>query len=195
MKQAYSGNQCMNTFHGHSVRLHRSLYKMNTQDHNIIHLKHQGRQRMRQRQQKSSRPQSPGWTLVELMISLALMSVLAALALPTYQQQQRQARRGDGQAALVQLQMDQARWRSAHDSHADTLSALGWASDRSPQGHYQITLTEANAEGYTALAVALGSQTADHECSPLRLTWQGSATALFSAGEHTDSDPARCWRR
>ena len=136
-----------------------------------------------------------GWTLAELLISLALMSVLAALALPTYQQQQRQARRSDGQAALVQLQMDQARWRSAHDSHADTLSALGWANDQSPQRHYQITLSESNAEGYTALAVALGGQAADRECTPLRLRWQGTATALFSAGEHTESDPARCWRR
>jgi type IV pilus assembly protein PilE len=39
---------------------------------------------------------SQGWTLAELLISLALMSVLAALALPAYQQQQRQARRTDG---------------------------------------------------------------------------------------------------
>lgn len=174
------------------------LYKLNTEDHNWIELKHQGRQRMAQPKANPNTRPSPrhqGWTLAELLISLALMSVLAAIALPAYQQQQRQARRSDGQAALVQLQMDQARWRSAHDSHADTLSALGWANDRSPQGHYQITLTEANAEGYTALAVALGGQAADRECTPLRLRWQGSATALFSAGEHTDSDPARCWRR
>lgn len=96
-----------------------------------------------------------GWTLTELLISLALMSVLAALALPAYQQQQRQARRGDGQAALLQLQMEQARWRSAHDSHTDTLGALGWNSDRSPQGHYQINITEATADSYTLEAVAL----------------------------------------
>lgn len=145
--------------------------------------------------QTSRSARNQGWTLAELLISLALMSVLAAIALPAYLQQQRQARRSDGQAALVQLQMDQARWRSTHDSHADTLSALGWPSDRSPQGHYQITLTEATAEGYTALAVALGGQAADRDCTPLRLRWQGTATAVFSAGEHTDSDPARCWRR
>lgn len=136
-----------------------------------------------------------GLTLAELMISLALMSVLAALALPTYQQQQRQARRGDGQAALLQLQLDQTRWRSAHDSHAHTLADLGWASDRSPQGHYQISLTEASAEGFKAVAVGLSGQAADRDCNPLRLTWQDSATVLLGGGEHTDSDPARCWRR
>lgn len=138
---------------------------------------------------------SKGWTLAELLISLALMSVLAALALPAYQQQQRQARRTDGQAALLQLQMEQARWRGTHESYADSLTALGWASDRSPLGHYQITLSDATADGYSAQAVGLVGQAADRDCSPLRLSWQGTATAIFGAGEHPDSDPARCWRR
>jgi type IV pilus assembly protein PilE len=133
--------------------------------------------------------------LAELLIVVALMGLLGALALPTYQQQQRQARRSDGQAALLQLQLDQARWRSTHDSHADNLSALGWTSDRSPLGHYQITLTEASAEGYAAQAIALNNQAADRDCTPMRLSWQGSATAVFGAGEHLDSDPHRCWRR
>lgn len=136
-----------------------------------------------------------GWTLAELLIGLALLSVLAALALPTYQQQQRQARRIDGQAALLQLQTDQARWRSTHDSHAESLAELGWASDRSPQGHYQISLGEATADGFSALATGLGGQAADRDCNPLRLTWQGSATVLLGAGPQANSDPARCWRR
>jgi type IV pilus assembly protein PilE len=140
-------------------------------------------------------PNSRGWTLAELLIVVALMGLLGALALPSYQQQQRQARRSDGQAALLQLQLDQARWRSTHDSHADNLSALGWTTDRSPLGHYQITLTEVSAEGYAAQAIALNNQAADRDCTPMRLSWQGSATAVFGAGEHPDSDPHRCWRR
>lgn len=136
-----------------------------------------------------------GWTLTELLISLALMGTLAALALPAYQQQQRQARRSDAQAALQQLQMDQARWRSQHDTYADSLTALGWTSDLSPRGQYRISIPQADAEGYTLEALPLGGQAADRDCSPLRLTWRGSATATFSAGEHAGSDPQRCWRQ
>lgn len=136
-----------------------------------------------------------GWTLAELMMALAVMGVLATLAVPSYLQQQRNARRSDGHAALVQLQVDQARWRSSHDSYADTLSALGWATDRSGQGHYQISLINVDADGYTALATASGGQALDHDCTPLRLTWSGTASAVFGAGDHVDSDPRRCWRR
>ena len=136
-----------------------------------------------------------GWTLSELLVSLALMATLASLALPAYLQQQRQARRSDALVALQQLQMDQARWRSQHDSYADSLSALGWASDLSPRGQYQISIPQADAEGYTLEAQPLGAQAADRDCRPLRLTWRGGATATLGAGEHADSDPDHCWRQ
>ena len=148
-----------------------------------------------QRHCKASPLHETGWTLTELLISLALMGTLAALALPAYQQQQRQARRSDGQLALQQLQMDQARWRDAHETYADSLSALGWRTERSPGGHYAIRIAHADAEGYTLEAWPTGSQAADQACSPLRLTGRGNASPTFSAGEHTDSDPLRCWRQ
>ena len=136
-----------------------------------------------------------GWTLTELLICLALMGTLAALALPVHLQQQRQARRSDAQVALQLLQMDQARWRGQHERYSDSLTALGWASDLSPRGHYQISIPQADAEGYTLEATPLGAQAADRTCSPLRLRWRGSASATFSAGPYPDSDPERCWRQ
>ncbi len=143
----------------------------------------------------SSSARTPGWTLTELLICLAVMSTLAALALPAYQQQQRQARRSDAQVALQQLQMDQARWRTQHDTYADSLSALDWGSDQSPRGLYRLSIAQADAEGYTLEAWPVGAQAADRDCSPLRLTWRGSATTTLSAGQHPDSDPDRCWRQ
>ena len=138
---------------------------------------------------------SRGWTLTEMLVCLALLGILAALALPAYQEQQQLARRSDGQAALLQLQTDQARWRSMHDGHAQTLTALGWTSELSPLGHYRIRLIESTADTYTAQAVAVGAQAADHACTPLQLRWHGSAHVVLGAGASPESDVARCWRR
>jgi type IV pilus assembly protein PilE len=136
-----------------------------------------------------------GWTLSELLISLSLMSVLAAVALPAYQQQQRQTRRSDAQLALQQLQFDQSQWRSTHEAYAASLTALGRAHNLSPQGHYQINITQSSAQSYTLEAHAQGGQVHDQNCTPMRLTWQESATVVLSAGSNPSSDPDRCWRQ
>ena len=126
---------------------------------------------------------------------VAIAGILAALAVPGYQQQQRQAKRGDARAALQQLQFDQARYRGSHPGFATELSELGWRTDFSPQGHYRLRMTQASAEGYVAEATAVGSQAADSACNPMRLAWRDTATVILSSGNDLDNDPAQCWRQ
>lgn len=136
-----------------------------------------------------------GWTLSELLISLALMAVLTAVALPAYHGQQKQARRSDAQSALQQLQLVQARWRGMHSSHASELSSLGWPSERSPGGHYRIVIEDATPEGYTLVATPIGAQASDSACNPMRLQMQHTASVVLSSGANRSADPARCWRQ
>lgn len=136
-----------------------------------------------------------GWTLSELLVSLALMAVLAAVALPAFQAQQRQARRSDAQSALQQLQLAQARWRGTQSSHAADLASLGWAGDLSPGGHYRLAIADADSEGYSLIATPIGAQARDSTCAPMRLQLRHMATVVFSSGADLASDPARCWRQ
>ena len=136
-----------------------------------------------------------GWTLSELLVSLALMAVLAAVALPTFQAQQRQARRSDAQSALQQLQLAQARWRGTQSSHATDLASLGWAGDLSPGGHYRLAISDADSEGYSLIATPIGAQARDSACAPMRLQLRHMATVVFSSGADLASDPGRCWRQ
>lgn len=136
----------------------------------------------------------PGFTLIELLVTLALLGVLASLALPAYQAQQRQARRSDAQAALLQLQVDQSRWRHAQGRFASSLAELGWSTDRSPLGHYQLVLLDASSDSYVAEARPQGAQAQDIACNPMRLAWRDLATVVHSSGTSMDSDPGRCWR-
>ncbi len=135
-----------------------------------------------------------GWTLSEMMIALALMAILSALALPSYNSQQRQARRADARQALQQVQLEQARWRGQHEQHAEQLSSLGWISDRSALGHYQIAIEEASSQGYTVKATPVGSQARDEPCNPMRLQLVDSALLVLSSGADSQTDSAKCWR-
>lgn len=137
---------------------------------------------------------SGGWTLSELMVCLALMAILAALAMPSYNAQQRQGRRADARQALLQVQLEQARWRGQHEQHADQLSTLGWPHDHSALGHYQIAIEEASATGYTLVATARGTQSQDTRCKSMRLQLQDSASVILSSGTDMNADTARCWQ-
>ena len=134
-----------------------------------------------------------GWTLTELLVVLAILGILTALAVPHYQQQQRQARRSDARAALQQLLLDQARYRSSHDRFATQLSELGWVSERSAQGHYRLSIVQADTQSHVLEASPTCTQAADTACTPLRLRWQQAATVVQSSGASQDSDPAHCW--
>jgi type IV pilus assembly protein PilE len=147
------------------------------------------------RQTTGAAAQTSGWTLSELLVSLALMAVLSAVALPAFQSQQRQARRSDAQSTLQQLQLAQARWRGTQSSHAADLASLGWAGDLSPGGHYRLAIADADSEGYSLIATPIGAQARDSACAPMRLQLRHMATVVFSSGSDLASDPGRCWRQ
>ena len=130
--------------------------------------------------------QSSGWTLSELLVSLALVAVLAAVALPAFQGQQRQARRSDAQSALQQLQLAQARWRGTQSSQA---------SDLSPGGHYRLAIEDASSDGYSLIATPIEAQARDSACAPMRLQLRHMATVVLSSGADLAGDPGRCWRQ
>ena len=146
-------------------------------------------------QTRGAAAQSSGWTLSELLVSLALMAVLAAVALPAFQAQQRQARRSDAQSALQQLQLAQARWRGTQSSHASDLANLGWASNLSAAGHYRLAIEDASSEGYVLVATPIGAQARDSACVPMRLQLRHLATVVLSSGTDLAGDPGRCWRQ
>jgi type IV pilus assembly protein PilE len=161
----------------------------------ILHLRVHSRRASMGIPTQGAQRRERGWTLSELLISLALMAVLTAVALPAYHGQQKQARRSDAQSALQQLQLVQARWRGMHSSHASELSSLGWPSERSPGGHYRIVIEDATPEGYTLVATPIGAQASDSACNPMRLQMQHTASVVLSSGANRSADPARCWRQ
>lgn len=137
-----------------------------------------------------------GFTLIELMIAAAIVGILAAIAYPSFQAPVHKARRSDGIAALLQLQMRQEQWRSSHREYAATLEQLG-AVAQSSQSHYSLRVLGSTASGYALVATATGAQAADRGCRLLRLEVERGEVRHVSGRDAADTNAAadnrRCW--
>jgi type IV pilus assembly protein PilE len=137
-----------------------------------------------------------GFTLIELMICVAIVGVLSSIAYPAFSSTMANTRRSDALLALMKVQLLQERFRSEHPSYGE-LSQLGLGST-SPSRHYEIAVLDRSADGYVVRASAIGSQQQDTHCRHLRLTVDGLNVAYASgATEATDNVAtvnSRCWR-
>lgn len=111
-----------------------------------------------------------GFTLMELMIAVAIVGILSAIAYPAYQEYLYKTRRSDGQAALMNLSTYMEHYYTENNTYASaTLSALG-LTNTSQQGYYTVAITSSSATAYTLTATPVSPQTGDTTCPTLTLT-------------------------
>lgn len=131
-----------------------------------------------------------GFTLIEMLLAMAVLAVLAAIALPSYRAHVQRSHRLDAVTALLQVQQAQERWRAQHSSFAADLDALGIPGARSER--YRLAIQRSADNGFEVVAVAIAGQTADAECTSLSLTQQAGNTLYGSTGTAASR---RCWNR
>lgn len=118
-----------------------------------------------------------GMSLTELMIAVAIVGIISAVAIPTYQSQMMSSRRSDAINTLLQLQLQQEAYRMENVSYA-----TGADITLPTSNHYTYTITGATATTYTLQAVAKSAQTSDTGCTTLTLDQSMTKT------------PAACWQ-
>jgi type IV pilus assembly protein PilE len=144
----------------------------------------------------SLRRPAGGFTLVELLVVLAVLALLASIAGAAFQHVVMQARRGDGIAALLHLQLAQERHRAQHHRYG-SLAELR-LPDGSPDGRYLVLVSAAEADAFEARVVATGAQARDAACRHLVLRVD-AAHARHASGPDASAGNAeaanrRCWR-
>ena len=132
-----------------------------------------------------------GFTLVELMIVLAVVAILVAMALPSFRDTIRKSRRSDAMNANLDIHLSQERWRANNIAYA-TLVELGLANPLiSPDGYYSLTVPVNTATTYTILGTAQGDQVND-SCGNFTLAFVAGVITKSASG---DEGNERCWKR
>lgn len=140
-----------------------------------------------------------GFTLIEIMITVAILAILTAVALPSFLDSMRKGRRAEAFSALSALQQAQERFRGNNPSYASTLSAVNIPATTSPGGFYAISIGSSSATGYTVTADGSGSsQASDGDCAKLSVEVDGGALRYASCkacSTFTYAASDRCWAR
>lgn len=147
---------------------------------------------------RSPRYRTAGFTLMELMIVVAIVGILAAIAYPSYRDSVQKSRRGQVKAEMVELTQILERCFSNANSYGNcfnagnNLAALPeyGASPRNSTGtdrFYNLSIASTGAApilNYTITATAINDQ-ADDRCANLTINQQGV--------RGTSSGNADCW--
>ena len=146
-----------------------------------------------------------GFTLVELMLTLAVIAIISSLSVVSYRQYVRRANRVDGTSALLHLSAAQERYYLQNDQYATTATELaagppaGLGIAGTQQGLYDLEVEPAAdgaTAGYTATATASGSgsQRDDDDCQVFTIDQSGTRGASDAGGAESSEITARCWR-
>ena len=123
-----------------------------------------------------------GFTLMELMIVVAIIGIIAAFAYPSYQDSVRKSRRADAKQALTDAAARLEQYYISNKSYTSDVTRLGYASATSQEGYYTLAIAAPTGgtlvTGYvlTATPTTKGGQDQDSACASMTLASTGART-------------------
>jgi len=130
------------------------------------------------------KPHIKGFTLVELMITVAIVGILAAIAYPSYTQYVLRSHRTVARAELLQDTQTLEKFFTTNGTYVGALTLPYTTSD----GYYTVAAGGAgvNAQSYQLTATAAGAQAADTHCAVF---------SIDNINSKTGTTNADCWNK
>jgi len=128
-----------------------------------------------------------GFTLIELMIVVAVVAILASIALPAYNDSVRKSRRGQAKADMVEYAQMLERYHSVNNTYEGfTLPTTQSPRETGATARYELDLPTQTANTFVISADALDAQENDR-CGDLSISNTGAKTKTG------DAPLSECW--
>ena len=126
-----------------------------------------------------------GFTLIELMVSVAIIGILVGIAVPSYSSYIQKSRRTSATTALLDLASREAKYYSTHNAYTTSMTELGYASagpiaiPDDTSNYYSLSVAYySDTTGFTATATPAGTQATD-SCENYTIDYFGVKTPLI----------------
>jgi len=136
--------------------------------------------------------QQRGFTLIELMITVAIVAILSTIAYPAYQGQVRKGSRAEGKAAVLKTAQALERYFTVNNAYTTSFTTLGmpaFSGDDSAGSKYDLTIVAGAAGITTSFTVKATPRSPDAECGRLTYTQAGQKGMELN----TESTVSKCW--
>ena len=138
--------------------------------------------------------QHSGVTFIEILVTVAIVAILAAVAYPSYTNHVQKAHRIEAKSALLQIQVAQEKYFLQNNTYASSLSDLNigfsGSSPTTSGGYYTLSYSVGSpATSYTVTATATTLQSADTQCNSFTINETGSRTAK----DNSNTASSECW--